>query len=72
VSGTIKSCRLPPLRWIAEEPVVYDEAENELHRPQCSQAPDEIELASGEALELVWARGDCAACRADVTLGLGR
>ena len=51
--------------------MVYDETRNELHRRDCSRTPAGVELAPGEALELVWAPRLCAACRPDVTLGLG-
>ena len=29
---------LPPLRWVAEEDLIYDSATNTLHRPSCSRA----------------------------------
>jgi hypothetical protein len=61
---------LPPLRWIAEEPLRSDPATNELHRADCTQASGR-ELAQGEALMLVWAPKICFDCRPRVTLGLG-
>jgi hypothetical protein len=61
---------LPPLRWIAEEALTYNEQTHELHRPSCPQAYG-YELAAGEALDLVWAPKVCPGCRPDVTLGLG-
>jgi hypothetical protein len=70
--GVIESSRLPPLRWVAEESLVYDQAAKELHRRACPRAPTAgVELARGDALELVWAPTMCPACRPDVTLGLG-
>jgi hypothetical protein len=61
--------RLPPLRWVAEEPLVYDETTNELHRPDCSgAASDGLELGRGQALDLVWAPRICRRCYPDVTL----
>jgi hypothetical protein len=61
---------LRPLRWIAEERLLYDCAANELHRPSCPRAPAiREELAPGDALELVWAPRMCR-CRPDVTLAL--
>jgi hypothetical protein len=73
VPETIRSSRLPPLRWVAEEPLVYDQAANELHRPACTRAAGGcLALARGDALDLVWAPVVCAACEPDVTLGLGR
>jgi len=66
------STRLRPLRWIAEEPLIYDPVRNELHQPGCSQVgAGVIGLADGEALELVWAPKICSICRPDVTMALG-
>jgi hypothetical protein len=66
------SSRLRPLRWIAEEPLVYDQARNELHRDSCRRAGAGVmELADGEPLELVWAPKVSPACRPDVTMALG-
>lgn len=45
---------LPPLRWIADEPLVYDPGTRELHRPSCPKASGD-ELAEGDELLLVWA-----------------
>ena len=45
---------LPPRRWIAEEPLVYDGQRNELHRRDCDHAAG-ARLTQGEALSLVWA-----------------
>jgi hypothetical protein len=60
------------LRWIAGEPLVYDQAANELHRPACPRAPaDSVELKPGDALKLVRAPTICPDCRPDVTTGLG-
>lgn len=56
---------VPPLRWIAEEPVVYDDAGNELHRTRCSRARAGVQLAPGEALELVSEPRICAAYTPD-------
>jgi hypothetical protein len=63
---------LPPLRWIAEEDLLYDPDTNTLHRPDCPCArattrPTRIPARS--ALELIWAPTICA-CQPDVTLGL--
>jgi hypothetical protein len=60
---------LPPLRWIAEEPLVYDQGANELLRPSCSRASGEG-LAEGAAPELVWAPRVCLACGPDVTMSM--
>jgi len=66
------SSRLPPLRWIAEEALVYDAERNELHRPDCSAATARAyELPGGRALRLVWAPRLCSDCRPDATMGLG-
>jgi hypothetical protein len=66
--------RLRPLRWIAEEALVYDSNVNEMHKPGCSGAsrdPASVELAPGEWIESVWAPGYCWECRPDVTTALG-
>ena len=48
---------LPPLRWVAEEDLVYDPATRTLHRPGCLLArelpPTARALAAGAALELI-------------------
>ena len=62
-----------PLRWVAEEALVYDATTNTLHRPGCTQvagASATTSVAAGAALELVWAPRLCA-CGPDVTLALG-
>lgn len=65
---------LPPLRWVAEEDLVYDPGTRTLHRPGCPLARDRHAaaqpLAAGAALELVWAPRLCE-CRPDTTLALG-
>ena len=65
---------LPPLRWVAEENLVYDPATRTLHRRGCPLARElqatAQALAAGAALELVWAPRMCE-CRPDVTLALG-
>jgi hypothetical protein len=64
--------RLPPLQWIAEERLVYDDAANEVHRPACPRAgAGAVELERGAAVRLVWAPTTCPVCQPDVTLGLG-
>jgi hypothetical protein len=73
--GTVKpmsrAADLPPLRWVAEERLLYDRAANELHRWSCRRAPAiSEELERGDALSLVWAPRMCR-WRPDVTLGLG-
>jgi len=45
---------LPPLAWIAEEDLVYDEASNRLHRPSRPEATG-IDLGRGESFASVWA-----------------
>jgi hypothetical protein len=61
----------PPLRWVAEEPLTYERATNELHRFGCSRAVENVALKRGEGLELIWAPIICSACSPDVTLALG-
>lgn len=61
---------LRPLRWLAEEPVVYNAAGNELHRPDCPLSAGGVTLATGEALQLIWAPRVCQDCRPDVTTNL--
>ena len=64
---------LPPLRWVAEEDLVYDTASETLHRAGCPRVgatARTARLAAGEILELVWAPTVCE-CRPDVTLQLG-
>jgi hypothetical protein len=64
---------LPPLRWIAEEDLVYDAASNTLHRPRRPRIRDAtrvIGVPARSALELIWAPHICE-CGPDVTLGLG-
>ncbi len=61
---------LPPLQWIAEETLTYDDQTNELHRRSCPQATGD-ELDAGDVLKLVWAPNICADCRPDVTMRLG-
>jgi hypothetical protein len=67
-----ESCSLPPLRWVAEQDLIYDPATNTLHRSGCRHvatiaAPRP--LPAHAALEIVWAPIICA-CRPDVTLSL--
>jgi hypothetical protein len=64
--------RLPPLRWIAEEELLYDTSSRTLHRPGCPHV-DALTLRkvpAGSALKLVWAPLICR-CGPDVTLSLG-
>jgi hypothetical protein len=64
---------LPPLRWVAEEDLVYDSDANTLHRPGCRLLPARYattSLPARSALELVWAPVMCQ-CSPDVTLALG-
>jgi hypothetical protein len=65
----MRTSSLLPLRWCADEPLVYDPASNELHRRGCALAVGS-ELIESEVFELVWAPLVCAACRPDVTMGL--
>jgi hypothetical protein len=65
--------RLPPLRWVAEEDLVYDLDANTLHRPGCRLLPAgraTSRLPARSALTLIWAPVVCQ-CRPDVTLALG-
>jgi len=64
---------LRPLRWIAEEDLIYDHDSRTLHRPTCALAhrTHGSRLPAGSALELVWAPRMCE-CGPDVTLALGR
>jgi hypothetical protein len=64
---------LPPLRWIAEEDLIYDATSRTLHRPACPHLRGATLVTSVPArstLELIWAPTICA-CRPDVTLSLG-
>jgi hypothetical protein len=64
---------LAPLRWIAQEDLVYDQAALTLHRSSCPRLCDvanPTRIPAGSALEVVWAPGLCS-CGPDVTLGLG-
>ena len=63
---------LPPLRWVAEEDLLYEPATNTLHRPGCRQLSDpdaSTTLPAGSSLSLVWAPVICD-CRPDITLAL--
>jgi hypothetical protein len=64
---------LRPLRWIAEEEVIYHPDSRTLHRPSCELAhtTQGSRLPEGSALELVWAPRMCE-CGPEVTLALGR
>jgi hypothetical protein len=64
---------LRPLRWIAEEDLIYDPVSRTLHHPSCARAQRThgSRLPAGSALELVWAPRLCE-CGPDVTLALGR
>jgi hypothetical protein len=65
---------LRPLRWVAEEDLIFDPESRTLHRPGCPLAhrtQGTSSLPAGAALELVWAPRMCD-CRPDVTLALGR
>jgi len=67
------ACSLRPLRWVAEENLIYDPNSRTLHRPSCPLArrtQGAASLPAGSALELVWAPRMCD-CRPDVTLALG-
>lgn len=69
--ASVQPSRLPPLHWVAEVPLVYDERANELHRPSCSKVTAiDQELDVGGALELIWAPRLCGRCSPDVTLAL--
>ena len=63
---------LPPLRWVAEENLIYDSATNTLHRPGCPHASTVTSprpVSAHGALQLVWAPTLCD-CQPDVTLAL--
>lgn len=61
---------LRPLRWIAQEDLVYHEVRNELHKPSCPLGRgSHVEMLGGESLELVWAPKICPRCRPDVRTG---
>jgi len=63
---------LPPLRWVAEEDLIYDSATNTLHRPDCPRASAVVSprpVSAYGALQLVWAPTICA-CGPDVTAAL--
>jgi hypothetical protein len=63
---------LPPLRWIAEQDLVYEPDTHTLHRSGCPRIGDPQrtrKLPAGHALELIWAPTMCQ-CGPDVTLGL--
>ncbi|HUA03826.1 MAG TPA: hypothetical protein VMB27_07990 [Solirubrobacteraceae bacterium] len=63
---------LPPLRWVAEEDLIYDSTTNTLHRPDCAHASTVASpraLPAHAALQLVWAPTLCR-CQPDVTLAL--
>lgn len=62
---------LPPLRWVAQEPLVYDEEARTIHRPFCHQARGDS-LKAGDVIEAVWAPRICSECRPDVLMKLGR
>ena len=64
---------LAPLRWAAEEDLLYDPWSRTLHRPSCHVARECQPVRSvpaGSAVELVWAPRMCE-CGSDVTLALG-
>jgi hypothetical protein len=51
-----RSSTLPPLRWLAEEDLVYDAGLHTLHRPQCPRVRDAagvIDVPAGSAIELI-------------------
>ena len=53
---------LPPLRWVAEEDLIYDSATNTLHRPDCPHASTVTSprpVSAHGALQLVWAPTLC-------------
>ena len=63
---------LPPLRWVAEEDLIYDSATNTLHRPGCPHASTVTSprpVPAHGALQLVWAPTLCD-CQPDVTIAL--
>ena len=62
---------LPLLRRIANQPLVYDEDTNELHRPSCLRTIGTfIALARGKAIELDRAPPISSACQPQATLAL--
>jgi hypothetical protein len=63
---------LRPLRWIAQEDLLFDPDSRTLHRPSCARADmtHGSRVPAGSALELVWAPRMCD-CGPDVTLALG-
>ena len=64
---------LAPLRWVAEEDLLYDPRSRTLHRPSCHVAHECQRVhgvPAGSAVELVWAPRMCE-CGPDVTLALG-
>ena len=64
---------LAPLRWVAEEDLIYDATSRTLHRPACPRlrgATLVTSVPARSALELIWAPTVCA-CGPDVTLSLG-
>jgi hypothetical protein len=64
---------LAPLRWVAEEDLIYDATSRTLHRPACPRLRGATRVTSVPArssLELIWAPTICA-CGPDVTLSLG-
>lgn len=72
--GRGRSGGLAPLRWLAEEDLVFEPVSETLHRPECPRlrGGEPVQaLASGAVLERVMAPGVCAECRPDVTLTLG-
>lgn len=61
---------LPPLRWLLEQPGVYDEESRTIHRPDCRLASGRP-LQAGEVLETAWAPLICSERRPDVLMKLG-
>lgn len=63
---------LPPLRWVANEDLIYDSARNTLHRSSCPHASTVASprlVCARTALQLVWAPVLCN-CQPYVTLAL--
>jgi hypothetical protein len=63
---------LPPLRWVAEENLIYDTATNALHPPgwpHASPVTSPRPVPAPAALQLVSATTLCD-CQPDVTLAL--